>query len=226
MRRTQQHAQWCDRWPRDAVSSGVVARAISIGPLNVSASLLSIFARVVPELNVLLAALRPLGQVGTVGRAEFADFGYVSDGSGTGRNVTPLLLIAGADVNAFDSSSTLKVMQETVTVGNAHMVSLFLSNNGLIHQPQCAKNDQQDNREWSALVVAVNRNHLPSVQLPLGRTLAHIACFSASRLVVDRLLECGIPIEDCYKNGLYPIQIAILHQNKDALEAVLSRYIF
>ncbi|KAE9417289.1 hypothetical protein Angca_007587, partial [Angiostrongylus cantonensis] len=96
-----------------------------------------------------------------------------------------------------------------------------------------AKIDQQDNRGWSALMHAVSKNHLPSVQLLLdrnakssvkdedGRTLAHIACSSASRLVVDRLLECGMPIEDCDNDGLYPIQIAILRQNRDALESLL-----
>ncbi|KAJ1357510.1 hypothetical protein KIN20_015677 [Parelaphostrongylus tenuis] len=98
-----------------------------------------------------------------------------------------------------------------------------------------AKIDKRDNRGWSALMYAVSKNHLPSVQLLLdrnarsnvrdenGKTLAHIACSSASRTVIDRLLEYGMPIEECDSDGLYPVQTAILHQNRDALEALLSR---
>ncbi|KJH41889.1 ankyrin repeat protein [Dictyocaulus viviparus] len=50
--------------------------------------------------------------------------------------VTQLLLMAGADVNALDPSSTITAMQEAVMAGNAQLVSLFLSNGGDVHQSQ------------------------------------------------------------------------------------------
>ncbi|VDM59616.1 unnamed protein product [Angiostrongylus costaricensis] len=78
--------------------------------------------------------------------------------------VTQLLLMAGADVNAFDSSSTLTVMQEAVAAGNAHLVSLFLSNGGIVHQPQGE----------SALTIAAKFGHIELLPLlfPLDNTLA------------------------------------------------------
>uniref|UniRef100_A0A0K0CZC7 ANK_REP_REGION domain-containing protein n=1 Tax=Angiostrongylus cantonensis TaxID=6313 RepID=A0A0K0CZC7_ANGCA len=124
-----------------------------------------------------------LGKVGTGSRAELGDYERVSEGSGIGRNMTQLLLMAGADVNAFDSSSTLKVMQEAVTVGNAHLVSLFLS----------AKNDQQDNRVWSAFVHAFSRNHLLSVQL-----------------LLDRNAKSSVKDEDHIHGGLTKVRLQIM----------------
>lgn len=53
--------------------------------------------------------------------------------------------------------------------------------------------------------------------------MAHIACASASRSVLDRLLEAGMLIEEVDADGLYPVQIAMLHKNKPALEALLGR---
>ncbi|PIO68438.1 tetratricopeptide repeat protein, partial [Teladorsagia circumcincta] len=85
------------------------------------------------------------------------------------------------------------------------------------------------------LVHAVHKNHSPSVQLLLdrsaditgkdknGKTLAHIACASACRSIVDRLLEEGMLIEETDGDGLYPVQVAMMHKNKPALEALLGR---
>lgn len=44
--------------------------------------------------------------------------------------------MAGADVNVIDSTSSLTSMQAAVAAGNAHLVSLFIGNGGVVIPPR------------------------------------------------------------------------------------------
>ncbi|WKY01863.1 hypothetical protein Q1695_015685 [Nippostrongylus brasiliensis] len=71
--------------------------------------------------------------------------------------VTRLLFMAGADVNSIDPDTSLTAMQAAVASGNAHLVSLFISHGGLVHQPQGD----------SALVIAAKYGHMDLMPLLL-----------------------------------------------------------